>query len=171
MLNMITWFFEKLKKKKFNKTPKLWTLNVKFPKSIRLPIKFISMFNSGSWLTLEGTYLGDSDETKSIEFPPTGSLSPQLIQYYSAVVGVVLGNSEQMLQVNLKKTIFPIFKPLKFDCKKKRIFVCPSLFFRFRSSRYKTTQYTGIRTNDPLNVQRVCYRLRRHPLSKLLSLA
>ena len=60
---------------------------------------FLSLYNSGSWLTLEGTYLPDSEESKSIEFPPPGSLTPQLIQYYSAVVGVVLGNSEQMLQV------------------------------------------------------------------------
>ena len=56
---------------------------------------------SGSWLTLEGNYLSESEESKPVEFPPQGSLTPQLIQYYSAVVGVILGNSEQMLQVSL----------------------------------------------------------------------
>jgi hypothetical protein len=50
-------------------------------------------------LTLEGTYLPENEEQKSIEFPSAGSLTPPLIQYYSAVVGAVLGNSESMLQV------------------------------------------------------------------------
>jgi len=30
-----------------------------------------------------------------------GSLTPQLIQYYSSIVGVILGNSEPMLQVGI----------------------------------------------------------------------
>jgi len=58
---------------------------------------------SGSWLTLEGNYLSENEESKPVEFPPQGSLTPQLIQYYSAVVGVILGNSDQMLQAILFK--------------------------------------------------------------------
>ena len=55
----------------------------------------------GSWLTLEGHYLSDrDDDVKTVEFPPQGSLTPNLIQYYATVVGVILGNSEQMLQVS-----------------------------------------------------------------------
>ena len=55
----------------------------------------------GSWLTLEGHYLSDrDDDAKTVEFPPQGSLTPNLIQYYTTVVGVILGNSEQMLQVS-----------------------------------------------------------------------
>ncbi len=66
---------------------------------------------SGSWLTLEGNYLNENEESKPVEFPPQGSLTPQLIQYYSAVVGVILGNSEQMLQV----TFYSLSKLSSFD--------------------------------------------------------
>ena len=52
-------------------------------------------------MTLEGHYLSDrDDDVKTVEFPPQGSLTPNLIQYYTTVVGVILGNSEQMLQVS-----------------------------------------------------------------------
>lgn len=56
----------------------------------------------GSWLSLEGTYLPENEEHKPVEYPPPSALTQQLMQYYSALLGVILGNSEQLLQVMLE---------------------------------------------------------------------
>ena len=53
-----------------------------------------------SWLSLEGHYYPENEEQKPVEFPKQSNLTPALVQYYSAVANVMLGDSTDYFRVS-----------------------------------------------------------------------
>ncbi|CAB4061591.1 TAF6 [Lepeophtheirus salmonis] len=57
----------------------------------------------GFWLSIEGTQLPiDSEDNKPIEHPQPNHITPTLLQYYTSVTNIILGNSEEI-------TLLPYF--------------------------------------------------------------
>ena len=66
------------------------------------PIVGTSPCIQASWLSLEGHYYPENEEAKAIDFPQQANVTPALMQYYSTIISVTLGDSETMMNTLTK---------------------------------------------------------------------
>ena len=50
-----------------------------------------------TWLSVEGHFYPENEEAKPVDFPQQAHVTPALMQYYSTVISVTLGDSEEMM--------------------------------------------------------------------------
>ena len=55
-----------------------------------------------SWLSVEGHYYPENEDSKPIDFPQQANVTPALMQYYSTIISVTLGDSETMMNTLTK---------------------------------------------------------------------
>ena len=55
-----------------------------------------------SWLCVEGHYYPENEDAKPIDFPQQANVTPALMQYYSTIISVTLGDSQSMMDTLTK---------------------------------------------------------------------
>ena len=55
-----------------------------------------------TWLSVEGHYYPENEEAKPVDFPQQANVTPALMQYYSTIISVTLGDSEAMMNTIIK---------------------------------------------------------------------
>ena len=55
-----------------------------------------------SWMSVEGHYYPENEEPKPVDFPQQANVTPALMQYYSTIISVTLGDSEVMMSAIIK---------------------------------------------------------------------
>ena len=55
-----------------------------------------------TWLSVEGHYYPENEEAKPVDFPQQANVTPALMQYYSTIISVTLGDSEAMVNTIIK---------------------------------------------------------------------
>jgi transcription initiation factor TFIID subunit 6 len=66
------------------------------------PVVAIEPSIQATWLSVEGHYCPENEEAKPVDFPQQANVTPALMQYYSTIISVTLGDSEVMMNTITK---------------------------------------------------------------------
>ena len=66
------------------------------------PVVAIDPSIQATWLTVEGHFCPENEEAKPVDFPQQANVTPALMQYYSTIISVTLGDSECMMNTITK---------------------------------------------------------------------
>ncbi len=75
-----------------------------------------SLTLQASWLSLEGKAVDASSSSRTFDdFPHQGNLPPALVQYYTSLITVVLGDNEKHVSVLFRLYLIPKYVYLAFN--------------------------------------------------------